>query len=500
MERPPGPKVTLTTGPQDVANQTHPSTPGLPPSRRGPPPGSSSASNCATLPTRPGRCPPVQGVSVKTRKAERDSGQVAALARSLGRPPVHRSLQFPFVWDSDAQGDQRQEEAVGGGARPPPPPWTWICAQSCSTIYSGLEAAGMPAAGRPPAHKDERGGREGPDCSRGGVSKATPAGRRFGALPVALPTLALPLPSREENVRATASAGSGEEAARGGKDPAGDQGRGSEGPAPPRAPRPPPGAARGARGTTTRGSPTQSALPPPRARRGPQTEGEYGRTRDARAALTSSPTRPSSPRRPQHRLLAPRNPRPHSGPLRRSPQSHGSPSPTSTQTPTPLTEQPRQRAGAGRGGGGRGARQQQQQQQEREQRPHVGGAQSMAAAPPRAPGAAAVSAPDSAAGPAPTRPAPPMPRPQHAARARRPRPRPAPSTGSGPRNVLRPTWPPTPPNLCGRPAPPCSALGLLLPCGRRASPARLRPSASSTLPPLRAPSPRPPRTPRRPKT
>ncbi|XP_029088924.1 basic salivary proline-rich protein 4-like [Monodon monoceros] len=280
MERPPGPKVTLTTGPQDVANQTHPSTPGLHPSRRGPPPGSSSASNCATLPTRPGRCPPGQGVSVKTRKAERDSGQVAALARSLGRPPVPRSLQFPFVWDSDAQGDQRQEEA------------------SCSTIYSGIEAAGTPAAGRPPAHKDERGGREGPDCSRGGVSKATPAGRQFGALPVALPTLALPLPSREENVRATASAGRGEEAARGGKDPAGDQGRGSEGPAPPRAPRQPPGAARGARGTTTRGSPTQSALPPPRARRGPQTEGEYGRTRDARAALTSSPPAPHLPGAP----------------------------------------------------------------------------------------------------------------------------------------------------------------------------------------------------------
>lgn len=189
----------------------------------------------ALPPTVP-RCPPGQGVSVKTRKAERDSGQVAALARSLGRPPVHRSLQFPFVWDSDAQGDQRQEEAVGGGARPPPPPWTWICAQSCSTIYSGLEAAGTPAAGRPPAHKAERGGREGPDCSRGGVSKATPVGRRFGALPVALPTLALPLPSREENVRATASAGRGEEAARGGKDPAGDRGRGSEGPGRPARP------------------------------------------------------------------------------------------------------------------------------------------------------------------------------------------------------------------------------------------------------------------------
>ena len=423
---------------------------------------------------------------------------MAALARSLGRPPVHRSLQFPFSWDSEAQGDQKQEAAAGGGARPPPPPWTWICAQSCSTVYSGLEAAGTPAAGRPPPHKDERGGREAPDCSRGGVAKATPAGRRLGALPVALPHPRPPAPVTGGKCPCDCERRQGEEAARGGEDPAGGRGRGSEGPAPPQAPRPPPGAARGARGTTTRGSPTQSALPPPRARRGPQTEGEHGRTREPRAALTSSPPAPHFPGAPHTAFSHRERPAPTRAPLRRSPQSHGSPSPTSTQTPTPTHR-------AAPGAGGRGAR------------GRRAGRAAAAAAATEAAGARA-AAPCRRRSVHGGRPSPRSRRCRGFSTGQRRRPRPdtpgsapdtprvrppatptpRPTSGSGPRNVLRPSWPPNPPSLCGRPAPRAPPLASCCPVAAEPPRAACVPWLPRPLRPCGRPAPAHPRTPRRP--
>lgn len=83
--RPPprgGFKVTLTTAPQGVGARTHHSTPGLHPSWQGPPPG-----RPALPPTLPHSLPGQESKG-ETR------GKGAALAKGLGGPPAHLSLQF----------------------------------------------------------------------------------------------------------------------------------------------------------------------------------------------------------------------------------------------------------------------------------------------------------------------------------------------------------------------------------------------------------------------